>query len=89
MNRVSVCEAYWLYYAHYQSAGLTRRCLVHHGIAAQLDRLRFRPSPLLSFDSLRRDDHEEARDAYLALVRKWEGNEQADFTADNLKGGEA
>jgi len=89
MNRFDVCEAYWLYYAHYHAGGMTRRCEGGRGIAVQLDRMRFRPSPLLSFDSLRREDREGAREAYLALVRKWEGDEQGDWAEFDLMGGAA
>ena len=90
MNRFDVCEAYWLYYAHWHLSGMTRRCHTQgRGIAVQLDRLRFRPSPLLSFDSLRHEDREDARDVYLALVRKWEGAAEADFSAFDLRRSES
>ena len=85
MNRFTVCEAYWLYYVHWHASGLTRRCYGRPpGIAVQLDRMRFRPSPLLTLDSLRNDDREDVRDAYVTLVRRWEGNSAADREAADL-----
>jgi hypothetical protein len=86
MNRFSVCEAYWLYYVHWHVNGFTRRCSVYPpGIAMQLDRMRFRPSPLLRFDSMRDDDREDVRDAYVALVRRWEGDSAADRELESLE----
>jgi len=85
VNRFDVCVAYWLYYAHWHAGGLTRRCHAHRGIAWQLDRMRFRPSPLLTLDSLRHDDHSDARDVYLGLVERYEGAAAADREATNLE----
>lgn len=86
MNRFSVCEAYWLYYVHWHASGLTRRCAATgRGIAVQLDRMRFRPSPLLGFDGMSDDDREDVRDAYVALVRRWEGDSAADREAADLR----
>lgn len=86
MNPFTVCEAFWLYYAHWHAGGLTRRCERQgRGIAVQLDRMRFRPSPLLRFDSMRDDDREDVRDVYVALVRRWEGDSAADREAADLE----
>ena len=74
MDRISVCEGYWLYYAHWHSGGLTRRCeQAGRGIGVQLHRMRFRPGATLDLDSLRHEDRADAREAYLTLVRRHEG----------------
>jgi hypothetical protein len=69
IDRISLCEGYWQYYSDWHLGGLTRRCnATGRGIAVQLDRLRFRPSPLLTTERL----SDEAREVYLALVERWE-----------------
>ena len=73
MDRISICEGYWLYYVHWHASGLTRRCVMtKRGIAEQLHRMRFKPSPLLDLDSLRHEDRAEAREVYFGLVERYE-----------------
>lgn len=70
MDRISICEGYFLYYALWHAGGVTRRCeRQRRNIAVQLDRMRFRPSPLLTLDNA----SDEARSVYRALVREHEG----------------
>jgi hypothetical protein len=89
MNRFAICTAFYLYATAYNHGGFTARC--HHqgrGILAQLNRMKFRPSPLLSLDSLRyddyRDDYCEEREIYLSLVRRWEGEKAANWEQESL-----
>ena len=71
MNRIDVCDAYWVYYMLWHASGLTRRCHAQgRGIAEQLHRLRYRASPLLGSEHDLTDD---ARDVYDGLVQRWEG----------------
>jgi hypothetical protein len=74
MDRISICEGYWLYFAHWHNNGLTNRC--HDKgrvISLQLHTLRFKPAPALSLDSLRLEEYADAREVYLTLVRRHEG----------------
>lgn len=70
MTRFDICEAYYLYATHYHRSGLTERCVMHvTPIWEQLERMRFRPSPMLSEETL----SEEGLEVYHSLIRKWEG----------------
>lgn len=69
MTRFDICEGYYMYASHYHASGLTNRCIeTGRTITEQLDRMRFRPSPLLSEDTM----SEEAWEVYNALVTRWE-----------------
>jgi hypothetical protein len=67
-NRFDICEAYWMYAANYNRSGLTERCYFNKGIFDQLTRLRFRPSVLLTEETM----SDNAREIYDNLVSKWE-----------------
>lgn len=68
MDRVSICEGYWLFYIHWHRNGMTERCArVGRLIGVQLERLRFRPSPTLTLDSA----SEQAREVYEDLVNEY------------------
>lgn len=74
MDRISICEGYWLYFAHWHRGGRTARCdRQGRTISEQLHALQFKPAPALSLDSLCHDDYRDAREVYLTLVRRHEG----------------
>lgn len=63
-----VCDAYWLFYSHWHVDGLTLRCVATgRSISGQLHRMKYRPAPALSEETLT----EESRDIYDALVYRW------------------
>ena len=67
-DRFDVCEAYWLFYCHWHRGGMTLRCEAKgRGIAEQLDRMRYRPSPLLELDTM----SDGAREIYELLVAEY------------------
>lgn len=69
MNRFDICEAYYLYASNYHRSGLTERCVRHATpIWEQLERMRFRPSPMLSEETL----SEAGWEVYQQLIEKWE-----------------
>jgi hypothetical protein len=68
MNRIDICEAYYMFAADYHVSGLTRRCMSRRTIMGQLHRMGFRPSPMLSYETLT----EEAQMLYNDLAQKWE-----------------
>jgi hypothetical protein len=69
-DRFAIAEGYYLFYAHWHMGGLTERCHRQgRGIAEQLHRMRFRPSPLLTLDTA----DESTRDVYDALVDRYHG----------------
>lgn len=75
MDRISVCEGFYMYHVLWHANGQTNRCVtVGRNIMAQLDRMRFRPSPLLSYESM----SEEAWEVYSGLVRRWHGLDAAE-----------
>ena len=47
-DRFDICEAYWLYASHYHSGQWSEL----YAVLGRLDILKFRPSPMLSYDSL-------------------------------------
>jgi len=68
MTRYDIAEAYHLYATHYHANGLTPRCThQNRSITQQLHRMRYRPSPLLTEETLT----EEAQNVYQTLVAKW------------------
>lgn len=74
MDRISICIGYWLYFAHWHKDGRTTRCHRQgRTISWQLHKLRFKPAPSLGLDSLCLEDYAEAREVYLTLVRRHEG----------------
>lgn len=63
-----VCDAFFIFYSHWHTGGLTARCIEKgRGIAEQLHRMNYQPSPCLSEETLT----EEAREIYDALVYEY------------------
>lgn len=63
-NRFDICEAWFLYASHYHSGQSS--CLYEK--FAQLDRIGFSPSPLLTLESLNNPERANVKEIYLALV---------------------
>lgn len=59
-----------MFHVLWHDSGQTNRCLATgRNIMVQLDRMRFRPSRLLSYETM----SEEAREVYSGLVQRWHG----------------
>ncbi len=74
-DRVDVCEAYYIFARAYQS----RKAARCSATLARLDKLRFRPSKVLSVDFLTRN----GRRILIGLIRSI-GTADARWTADDL-----
>lgn len=78
-DRMDICCAYYLFYVLWHVNGMTardldrRRALAkrRESIAVQLQRLGFRPSPLIDLDNL----EDNARLIYQQLVERYYGEE--------------
>lgn len=74
-DRLAIATGYWLYAVHWHRNGRTRRCeATGRTIDVQLNRLRFRPSPLLALDTAETEDVM----VYEDLVRRWEWPHMSD-----------
>ena len=74
MDRIAVCEVYYLIEAHYNVGGIVperpanaRRRAHPESIGVQLARMGFKPSPLLSVSRL----DEDQREYFRALLSRW------------------
>ena len=74
-DKFDICEAYYIYLYNWNSGGVTNRWYItsrrnrqNQSISAQLHRMKFKPSPLLSEETLT----ENGRDIYNDLINKWE-----------------
>lgn len=70
-QRFNICEAYYMYHVLYHRSLQTERDRTRspeRWILNQLDRLRFRPSPLLTYETMT----DEARSIFNDLVNRYE-----------------
>jgi hypothetical protein len=74
-NRFDICEAYYLYACDFHRGQNSKE----YKIFGRLDKIGFRPSPLLSISTLSKSDRQNVRDILAGLIKRHRNKDKKYF----------